>query len=574
MLCAYDDDLGLVLDPSLVPPRVEVKRSRLCDITWVDLAGVDLVVCPASAEVSHYGELCYLVALTSTRELPLLLVGPRPAGRDPTLLDGHAAVDLVDRIAVDTLERYLAHLAQDCAPPRRPRPSAVAAQLELPLDALARRSLVRLGSGSTVLVMRIERGVQMEARTPDGDRSSLRVALTPTTIAVESTSPLERGAPVPDLFQLRRRDERDMFSDFADAIASGDDRAALDVLVLRARIWLARELPRRARATGRRFRHECRTLVALRVAADRTGRLAQLAQVCPAIFALSRELAVATVLGLACERASAGERVRGVLGIVLDAWAASFHRTCPLDQSVVDRHAAFLLRAGPRVAGHHLSLPFPAGLALDDVPPGARDNEAWFSCAAELARLAHHAPELDAHRLAPFVSARAGDLWQLRIPRLRRLLRGLANRGHHLGRWPSRRTPVASALEIHVAWCVADAARALRRRTLPPPRTPDLRVRPLDTVAAIAAEAELMHHCLADELDTITTGGLLAFAVEHRGERLTAAVSVGAGRTPVLWDLAGRFNAEASEEARAAVEGWLSTDRADPTPPHGLRAGR
>ncbi|GAB4200646.1 MAG: hypothetical protein OHK0013_11880 [Sandaracinaceae bacterium] len=498
----------------------------------------DLVVHSALAESRRPRALARLVADCARRGAELVRI---PVGT-PEL--------------ADELPRRL-RLAQVPAltPPCAVR-FATSSQRSFAFDALTGVSKVRLPpAGPAVSLRRIERGVRLETegRTP---RRAVTLRWGCEGVEVECFGPGERAGPPSELSRgLSVREPSDgPLARFADEVAgpAGGPRLALEALVRRARVWLVRAMPAHARRVARPFHPDVQPLVVTSVAADPTGRVAQLATVCPGIFALARTWpsdGFAEVL----RRTIAGETLVDAAAPMLDRWAFHLRR-----QPASERHLRFVRRASAGVEPGSLAFPFPRGVVLDDVPVAPSPNEAWFRAIGVLASLAIAPGHEGYERLGPFVSARGAELGTLSESALANLLRRLRLRGVRLGRWPGRRTTVEAAIRAVRPWPESEHGGAPSRVVLAPPTNPGLVVRRLETAADLAAEGEEMHHCVTSHVDSVESGEILAVSLRFGAERLTATLTPMEGSTIVLDHLAGFANAEPSVEAARAVEAWLA----------------
>jgi hypothetical protein len=421
------------------------------------------------------------------------------------------------------------------------------AQTSLPFDAVTGASKVWLPPrGPMVTLTRLERGVRLEANDRDRAVRMVHVHWHSSGVVVSSSVPGVACVGLPDWLAVQR-DQRDALSEFADVVAGerGGPRLLLEPLVRRARLWLVRALPPAVRRVARLFHEEVRLEVAARLMNDSTGRLMQLARVCPGVFTLSSFRVFGEPLDTACDLAVRGLPLSEVL-------AALGSRGLP-DRSRRSwvRHLPFVRRATPAVAPDALWLCYPPGIAIDDVPKDPALNAAWFAAVAAFVRSESHA------RLAPFVSAHGAELGALDDEVLSSLFWRLTVRGTRLGRWPSRKTTVACARDLVATWPAGSVTASLAAPRLAAPRDPRLEVRVLETDVDLAAEGEEMHHCIGTYAPRVARGETIALSVRFVGERLTAAVLPLRDGPLLIEHIAGFANRAPSEAALQALTMWL-----------------
>jgi hypothetical protein len=294
----------------------------------------------------------------------------------------------------------------------------------------------------------------------------------------------------------------------------------------------------------------------MRVAADATGRVAQLARVCPGVFALGVSLRASTALDEVCARTIAGERLARCLEPVLEAWRRA--GSGPRD---VARHATFVKRAPAPLDPDALREPFPEGLVLDDLPAETAARTAWFIAAGTLAARSGCGSAKDANALAPFVSARGAAIGELDADARACLFAGLVQRGRTLGHWPARNTELAAARQ-RIHGFANDDERLAWIPTLTPPTNPRLDVRVLASPAELAAEGERMGHCVASYTPDVLRREMLVFSVEWESARYTASAIVLPDDTLALAEVQGRHNLGPPPPALVtALARWLAIQR-------------
>jgi hypothetical protein len=527
--------------------------------TRVDLSDVSVIVCPESAHARLPRAVTTLREEAAAQRRPLLFLGASLGQSD----DADPLESLAARVAAIYV-RALLPLAVD--PPH--------AQLGFAFAALSGRDALRLPPcGPTVAVQRLDRGVRLEARYDDGASRSVSIELGAGGAIVRATEPFaSRDALRLRWFASSRdADPSDLFGAFADTIAGRGMpcRALLDPLVRRARVWLRQAVPRVARSAARDFHPRVAVAVAIRASADDTGRVAQLARVCPGLFSLGVALRASTALDEACARTVRGARLARCLEPVLEAWRSA--GTGPRD---VARHATFVKRAPAPLDPDALREPFPRGLILDDLPAESPARTAWFAAAGTLAAQLGRERANDADRIAPFVSARGAAIGQLDADARAELFEGLAERGRTLGHWPSRDTEVVAARARSERFASDDESSFPVPRLLPS-ANPLLRVRPLTTQAELAAEGERMGHCVATYGPDVQSGHLLIFAVEWMDARYTASAVVLANDTLALAEVQGRPHAGPPPPALVhALTRWLARQHVRVPPPKRARRKR
>jgi hypothetical protein len=549
--------LALAVDGAALAAALRPHFARFPGFHWEiealdglqpSLADLDVVVCPESANALLPHAVTDLRETAEDWGLPLLFLGT-PLGRND---DADPLEGLPARVAA----LFLRALIPVAAPTPR-------GQWALPFPTLTGRDLVRLPpAGPTVAVQRLPRGVRLEARYDDGATRSVSVELGEGGAVIRTTEPgsshdalrLRWFASTPDA------EPGDLFESFADAIAGPGlpCRALLDPLVRRARVWMRQAVPRTARSAACAFHPRVAGSVAMRAAADTTGRVAQLARVCPGLFALGVALRASTALDEACARTIAGRPLADCLEPVLEAWRRAGRG--PRD---VARHASFVKRAPAAIDPTVLRAPFPPRLILDDLPEDEAARTAWFTAAGALAALTASEPAEHVARLASFVSARGEALGRLDEGERNTLLIALLERGRALGHWPSRRTQVPAA-RARAEGFSPDAERVPWRPTLTTPSHPLLHIRLLATPAALAAEGQIMGHCVGTYVDDVLSRTLLVFAVRWRGKRYTASAEVQDDDRLLLSELEGRVGEPPPPPAlRVALLQWLARQRVD-----------
>jgi hypothetical protein len=370
---------------------------------------------------------------------------------------------------------------------------------------------------------------------------------------------------------------------------------------------------------ARRFHQGLRFPVYEALAADSTGRLAQLAASAPGALAFALTHAHRSdESGHAAALAFRGAVLRGekldrALGPLLEDWSTfglrrtpprrrgrhgarpdvfSAFATAPADErSARLAHQRLLLRrAAHPVGGTLLWLPPPLDFAPEDIPSTARAQLRWFKAVKRWSAfttwrpdvpralqrgfvrwLSAHAVGLAAHKgtsaIGLFDRARAAGVLLRRGQPLDAVLRRLnppqpppppappGDAGEEAASWELR---VARLVGAHPERASRAPDGTLDVR-LPAPfpgcDSPVLKVTPLATASALRAEGQQMAHCVASYLEQASEGRSFFFAAEAEGMRLTVQVN-GPDHAPALGPFLGRRNGAPSPEAAARIRHW------------------
>jgi hypothetical protein len=329
-----------------------------------------------------------------------------------------------------------------------------------------------------------------------------------------------------------------------------------------------------ARAVAMRFPPHMRLWLYGRLVDDATGRLAQLATVCPGAltfaFALENAGAVwAAALEGAGSRlvadAIAGRRLGRALNDAVGAWAtgaerlsACIDRADPVWERVwssfgqerkrlLDRQLLLIRRAGPMVASTSLFLPPPIAFAPEDIPRAVRDNARWFAI-TKCSRLLLAAPESDSRArlegLSAFVSRTAPELARLSGRGTHRaLLESIRDYAVATGRWPVRASSARHVVEETRRWherialarqlhdvrelCPAmggDPDAPLARPPIDAWREGPNEIAPVATVRALLDEGGLMQNCVSSMWSSVAHGDTAIYHATIHGTPLTVAV--------------------------------------------------
>jgi hypothetical protein len=379
-------------------------------------------------------------------------------------------------------------------------------------------------------------------------------------------------------------------------------------LVRQAAIHAADRCDPKLRAIAMRFLPGVRYRLYRFFVDDETGRVAQLAGVCPGavIFAAAlREHEPTEPVGRRLlEEAIAGLPLRKLVMNAVHGWLYYSRLRAggrgdgivwdALDQSppatrarIAEMQRLLVLRAGPRVPANLLELPPPLAFAPEDIPRPVRANARWYRVVKAAPPL--YLPGLGAERadLAGFASAHAEALYAAargQQHRLGVLAQELADYVTALGRRPGRQTDAAGLIAESRAWHRQLAGLHFEDLALPPGHryhdpdallppapgapwhAPNLHVRAIRTPRELVTEGCEMHNCVASYLPRLVSGESFIYSVTALGERLTVQVS----RTTwglVIAQVAGIANQRPGNAARAAVDGWLAEVTRPPRSP-------
>ncbi|WP_248360530.1 PcfJ domain-containing protein [Anaeromyxobacter oryzae] len=329
---------------------------------------------------------------------------------------------------------------------------------------------------------------------------------------------------------------------------------------------------------------------------DESGRVAQLAHVCPGALLLSFQHAFAHAFagrlmdGLASRsivwNALAGMPLRRLIRRSVRCWGRlpfpSPFRDPDLPREDLgatwrervearDRQELLVRRAGPLVSCTDLTRPALPSFAPEDIPHAPDRNARWyrvsaFACMA-LARASHLAPGArDA--LSRFVSRHA----LLIDGHVRRsanspgmdgfgvlhLVNRLAAYCDATGRRPSPGCDPLTFLEDASIWWQATHAQQHPFPRLPfVPPEPGLEIEPIRTATALYEEGRDMHHCAATLLPNAVRGEQFFYAARVGAERLTLSIEPGRAGGFKIADLRGFANRPPSADARRVVEQWV-----------------
>lgn len=379
-------------------------------------------------------------------------------------------------------------------------------------------------------------------------------------------------------------------------------RAAIRKIAVTAAGLLVAE----ARTVALRFANHMRPWLYTGLAKDRSGRLAQLAAVCPG--ALTFAYALANLGRRAGTRAAGGKLLKDVvagrgLNEALDdavaAWALGGSRLAKdprlkdgerliwrrvADASADDRRALLgaqrllIRRAGAGVPSRTLWLPPPVRFAPEDIPTSKLANARWFRLVK-----GHHValgPGRRSHDVASFLSRHAAAIaahWKERFWPYSRI-QEMLDYADATGDFPCRSTSPERYLTGVDRWHtrlarmaeVAEAAQALGQQlvdadgtslALPPPPCPGWdsggdRIVPLRTVEEVLAEGNRMQNCVVSRLAKVLHGRSALYHGEVGGKGLTIEIESSLG-TYRLVEAKGVANAELSPAQNRLVGAFM-----------------
>ena len=335
-----------------------------------------------------------------------------------------------------------------------------------------------------------------------------------------------------------------------------------------------------ARKIALRFPAHMRMWLCRHLAADTSGRLAQLAQACPGalIFAyalakLGHRAGVGAAGAKLLRDAIAGRGLNELLDDALAAWAASAERLAQNQQAPGERHLIWqrvvdargsechallyaqrllIRRAGAGVPSRTLWLPPPLAFAPEDIPAHKLENARWFrvmKCFSALlvsyeGLLLEYGRNicLFLSRYALLLHARE-DLGYSDHSRINSLL----DYSRAINDWPRRNSSATRLFEAAETWhrqieqvqLMADAGRMVGQslvgadgKTLPLPEPPcpgwrsgDNRIVPLRTAEEVLAEGAHMHNCVASYIPQVLAGTAALYHGEVAGKPLTIQIA-------------------------------------------------
>jgi hypothetical protein len=331
-----------------------------------------------------------------------------------------------------------------------------------------------------------------------------------------------------------------------------------------------------ARTMALRFPFHMRLWTYARLVEDPSGRLAQLASVCPGVltFAFGLESAQdqAVAYAAAAHRLLSdviqGRRLDAALDDALRAWASGAEERAAADKgwdpvwcrvartsgadrdALLARQRRLIRQAGPMVPSTSLFLPPPLMFAPEDIPAPVRANARWFKV-MKCSRLLLTTPDpLERDRVVgfcAFLSRRAPELPALGPESTPRgTVQALFDYVYANRRWPDRRTNVPRLVADAQLWHERRARPALLAElaqfvpqsgsapngpppALPPPPSPPLRldgaeIAPITTGQALIAEGWAMRHCVATRVAAVLLGLSYVYRATIQRQPLTVEV--------------------------------------------------
>jgi hypothetical protein len=339
-------------------------------------------------------------------------------------------------------------------------------------------------------------------------------------------------------------------------------------------------LDRNARKIALRFPAHMRMWLCRQLAADTSGRLAQLARACPGalIFAyalakLGHRAGVGAAGAKLLRDAVAGRGLNELLDDAVAAWAAGAERLAQNQRAPGERHLIWqrvaaarggerqallraqrllIRRAGAGVPSRTLWLPPPLAFAPEDIPARKLENARWFrvmKCFPPLL-VSHEGLLLEYGRnICLFLSRHAlllhkredlGHSDHSRISSLLDYVRAIND-------WPRRSSSATRLFEAAETWhrqieqvqLMADAGRMVGQslvgadgKTLPLPEPPcpgwrsgDDHIVPLHTVEEVLAEGAHMHNCVASHIPQVLANTAALYHGEITGKPLTIQIA-------------------------------------------------
>ena len=323
-------------------------------------------------------------------------------------------------------------------------------------------------------------------------------------------------------------------------------------------------------------------------AGDASGRVAQLAKVCPGLLLMAHALRLdgaRDACGRIVQGVARGRRLKQLLNLAASEWeglrrhSLSQRRLRDLPardrQRLVANQRLRIRRAGPQVPAGLLLMPPPPVLVPEDIPALPQPNRDWYIYTSHpllpwqdwAAHLRMSRQQLEG--LARFLS--------LQWPTLKRpgpvtdngdpawMLEHLADYLQHTGRVADRQTNARRLLRDMEDW-----VHQLGQQSRLPPETP-LQIHglqgwqgprssfePLRTVGDLQQESASMKHCVAALSEDAVTGRAVFFHADLDGEPATVAVQPESGTGG--WRLAqarGRCNRLLDGRQREVITSWL-----------------
>jgi len=335
-----------------------------------------------------------------------------------------------------------------------------------------------------------------------------------------------------------------------------------------------------ARKIALRFPAHMRMWLCRQLAADTSGRLAQLAQVCPGalIFAyalakLGHRAGVGAAGAKLLRDAIAGRGLNELLDDAVAAWATGAERLAQNQRAPDERHLIWqrvvdarggerrallraqrllIRRAVAGVPSRTLWLPPPLAFAPEDIPTHKLENARWFrvmKCLFPLLVSYEGLPLEYGRNICLFLSRHAlllhkrEDLGYSDHSRISSLLDYV----RAINDWPRRSSSATRLFEAAETWhrqieqvqLMADVGRMVGQslvgadgKTLPLPEPPcpgwrsgDDHIIPLHTAEEVLAEGAHMHNCVASHIPQVLANTAALYHGEIAGKPLTIQIA-------------------------------------------------
>ncbi len=350
-----------------------------------------------------------------------------------------------------------------------------------------------------------------------------------------------------------------------------------------------------ARKIALRFRPASRLGVYGLVQRDETGRMAQLASICPG--------AVLFAVGLQCgpqatrwigqrmaRQVVEGRKLDRVLGEAVEAWLSGDRE--PLRQlrlfpglfGEADVPLAFreqaarlrllIRRAGPLVHPAWLVRIPPPLVVPEDIPAHPHDNACWYRIVSDVER---HAPRAGAEGFAAFISKSVVALRRLAtcdrpvdllLGELRDYLNATRARVGRAStfqrvmddcsRWHARLRELEELVDLECELGLATGEDiAFARPPIPGLANDAGVVRPVGTLHELVREGREMHNCVAWRAPAILEGECFIYSAKVAGERLTVEILRDAGPGLCLGEVRTFANGMPRPEHLAFLNAWI-----------------
>ncbi|MBF0501388.1 MAG: PcfJ domain-containing protein [Candidatus Riflebacteria bacterium] len=323
---------------------------------------------------------------------------------------------------------------------------------------------------------------------------------------------------------------------------------------------------------------------------DATGRVGQMARVCPGVLLIAKilkNLHRDKELDMLLNFIISGERLGRVLDLAVELWILVSAPRVVADRAWEQRIR--IARAGPLVPPRLLWEVPDTAAVVEDIPTSSRDNLAWFevqSIASHIARkflpkdsrakflafTSRHAPKLIA------IADRPEDL-EIAFFKCVTQINHLVDFARATGRCPGRNTKPHKIIEESDRWHEQQGylnprlllARAgLSSRPISPEEPLDpgpvdtVRIwrrdsdfiRFIATVGSLIEESRLMHHCVASYAAMAVEGKLQLFHGEIAGEKVTIEIAFDNG-TPNLGQVSGISNKKPEVFVMHGIHTWM-----------------